>query len=162
MYDRVKKLRKALNLTQQEMADKLGISRNSLASYETGKSNMGSAVVSLICKEFHVNEKWLRTGAGRMFNKVTRDEQIAEFIGDTLSSVNDSFRRRFIAMLARLNEDEWAVLERMALDLAAQHIDAKAQEQPSGDNKKEDQANSSALAEERPQEVVDDPQSPLI
>lgn len=67
MNERMKELRKALGLTQQEFADKIGIVRGNIATYETGKSKPGDAVVSLICREFSVNEDWLRTGTGEMF-----------------------------------------------------------------------------------------------
>lgn len=67
MNERMKELRKALGLTQQEFADKIGIVRGNIATYETGKSKPGDAVVSLICREFSVNEDWLRTGNGEMF-----------------------------------------------------------------------------------------------
>lgn len=67
MNERMKELRKALGLTQQEFADKIGIVRGNIATYETGKSKPGDAVVSLICREFNVNEEWLRTGNGEMF-----------------------------------------------------------------------------------------------
>lgn len=67
MNERIKKLRKALGLTQQEFADRIGIVRGNIATYETGKSKPGDAVVSLICREFNVNEEWIRTGNGEMF-----------------------------------------------------------------------------------------------
>lgn len=67
MNERLKQLRKALNFTQQEFADRLKIKRNTVATYETGKSNPSDAAVSLICREFNVNEEWLRTGNGEMF-----------------------------------------------------------------------------------------------
>ena len=56
MKERIKTLRKELHLTQQEFADKLGVSRNNIASYETGKSNLGDSVISLIRREFNVND----------------------------------------------------------------------------------------------------------
>lgn len=67
MHDRIKKLRKALDLTQQEFADRIGIKRNTIANYETGRNDPIDSVVSLICREFNVNEKWLRFGDGEMF-----------------------------------------------------------------------------------------------
>lgn len=73
MNMRIKKLRKALGLTQQEFADKIGIVRGNIATYETGKSKPGDAVVSLICREFSVNEEWLRTGNGEMFKAAPSD-----------------------------------------------------------------------------------------
>ena len=73
MGDRLKQLRKALNLTQQEFADRIGISRGNIGAYEVGKNALSDAVVSLICKEFSVNEEWLRTGEGDMFLPVEQD-----------------------------------------------------------------------------------------
>lgn len=67
MKDRLRELRKSLNMTQKEFADKLGIPRNNVAGYETGKRSPSEAAVSLICREFNVNEEWLRTGKGTMF-----------------------------------------------------------------------------------------------
>lgn len=111
MNERLKKLRKSLDLTQQEFANRIGISRNNIASYETGKSSLGDAVISLICREFNVNEKWLRDGTGEIFIEQTRDEQIEEFIGNLLKDEDDSFKRRLVSGLAALNEDGWKLLE---------------------------------------------------
>ena len=113
MYKRIKELRKALHFTQQEFADRIGIKRNTIANYETGRNEPIDAVISLICKEFNVNERWLRTGEGEMFLQMTRDEEIAAFIGGALAKETDSFKKRFISMLARLKESDWEVLERM-------------------------------------------------
>lgn len=112
MKDRIKKIRKELDLTQQEFADKLGIKRNTVASYETGKSNLSDGAVSLICREFSVNEEWLRTGKGEMFIEQTKDEQIAAFVGSILKDEDDSFKRRLISGLAALDDNGWEVLEK--------------------------------------------------
>ena len=70
MKDRIKQLRKALELTQQEFADKIGVKRNSFANYETGRNTPIDAIIVSMCREFNVNEEWLRTGKGEMFNKM--------------------------------------------------------------------------------------------
>lgn len=67
MNERLKKLRKALDLTQQEFGDRIGIKRNTLANYEIGRNEPIDAVINLICREFNVSETWLRTGDGEMF-----------------------------------------------------------------------------------------------
>lgn len=115
MTERLKQIRKALDMTQQEFADKLGTTRDNIGGYETGRRNPSAAVVSLICREFNVNEEWLRNGEGEMFVEVPRDEQIASFIGGILKSEDDSFKKRFIAMLKALDESDWEVLEKMSL-----------------------------------------------
>lgn len=67
LNERIKKLRKGLDLTQQEFADCLGTTRNNIAGYEVGRRSPSEAVISLICKTFNVSETWLRTGEGEMF-----------------------------------------------------------------------------------------------
>ena len=67
MRERIKKLRKILKLTQQEFANRIGMKRNTVANYETGRNDPSASVISLICLEFNVNESWLRNGNGDMF-----------------------------------------------------------------------------------------------
>lgn len=83
MEARLKAVRKAVGLTQQEFADRLGIKRGAVANYEIGRNDPIDAVISLICREFGVNETWLRTGEGEMFAKAPTDivSEVAEKLG---------------------------------------------------------------------------------
>lgn len=118
MCERIKILRKTLKLTQQAFAESLGVSRDTIANVEGGRIEIKDIFILSICREFNVNENWLRTGEGEMFIELSRDEQIAEFVGRTLSTESDSFKKRFIAMLAKLDESDWETLEKIALELA--------------------------------------------
>lgn len=120
MNERLKKLRKILDMTQQEFADKVGTPRDNIGGYETGRRKPSDAVISLICKtDFsrgRVNEKWLRTGEGgdeNMFIEAPRDEQISSFVGELLKEEEDSFKKRFISMLTALDESDWESLKKM-------------------------------------------------
>jgi HTH-type transcriptional regulator/antitoxin PezA len=117
MNQRLKKLRKSLDLTQQKFADRIGVKRNTVGQWECGINPLTDQTISSICREFNVNENWLRTGKGEMFIKQTRDEQIASFVGSIQSSEDDSFKKRFISMLSSLGESEWEVLEKMVIML---------------------------------------------
>lgn len=80
MKNRIKALRKELGLTQEKFADRLRMKRNSIANYEIGRNEPIDAVISLICKEFDVNEEWLRTGKGgpdNMFKKTSKDDEFS-------------------------------------------------------------------------------------
>lgn len=118
MCERIKILRKTLKLTQQAFAESLGVSRDTIANVEGGRIEIKDIFILSICREFNVNETWLRTGEGEMFIELSRDEQIAEFVGKTLSTESESFKKRFIAMLAKLDESDWETLEKIALELA--------------------------------------------
>lgn len=73
MHERLKKLRKILDLTQQEFAERIGSKRNTVAKYETAANTPSAAVVSLICREFNVREEWLRNGEGEIFRTKPSD-----------------------------------------------------------------------------------------
>lgn len=74
MKERIRLIRRTLDLTQQEFADRIGIKRGAIANYELGRNEPVDSVVSLICREFNVSEEWLREGTGEMFLPNTSDE----------------------------------------------------------------------------------------
>lgn len=86
MKDRLKMLRKDLGLTQEKFADRLKMKRNTIATYEIGRNEPIDAVISLICKEFNVNDKWLRTGEGEMYKEP--EDEVAEAVSDLLEKDN--------------------------------------------------------------------------
>lgn len=76
MKERIKKIRKSLGLTQQQFADALGLKRNTIAQYETGRNEPIGAIAKLICKEYDINENWLYTGKGCMYSHETINSRI--------------------------------------------------------------------------------------
>lgn len=113
MHERLKELRITLNLSQQKFADKLGIARGNIGAYEVNKNSPSDAVIALICKQFNVNESWLRTGNGEMFNPISKDDEIADMISDVVKSDEKDFKRRLISALARLDDTGWENLEKL-------------------------------------------------
>ena len=67
MKNRLKELRQTLHLTQKAFAEKIGSKQNTVATYEIGRNNPSDPVIHSICREFNVNENWLRNGLGDMF-----------------------------------------------------------------------------------------------
>lgn len=112
--ERVKELRKQVNLTQQAFADRLNLKRNTVGSYEVNVVEPSDRTISDICREFNVNETWLRTGEGEMFNQITRSEKITSFLTEITEDEGDDFKRRFVEMLAELEPEDWKLLERTA------------------------------------------------
>lgn len=117
---RIRQVRKAYGLTQQAFADQLGLKQNTIATYEIEKTTPSERTILDICRVFHVNEDWLRTGQGDMLltppSGHTPDEELMGFLGD-VAGRND-FRSRLISALSRLSDEDWAVLERLARDLS--------------------------------------------
>ena len=111
MNERIRRLRKTLDMTQQEFADKLGVKRNTVGQWECGINGITDQVAISICREFNVNENWLRTGEGDMFVERTRGEQLASFFEDLQSDTTDPFKRQFILTLSALDDAEWEMLK---------------------------------------------------
>lgn len=80
MYKRIKEIRKALGLTQEEFAARIGVKRGAIANYEIGRNEPVDAVVSLICREYSVSETWLRSGSGEMFTYAEKNDRLAEIV----------------------------------------------------------------------------------
>ena len=111
--DRIKKLRKQLDMTQDDFSKKLGLARNSIASYETGRREPTNAIIVSICREFGINEIWLRTGEGgddNMFTKVSDDDRFSLNLGK-LSTTENEFIRNGINLLAETDPEKLKILE---------------------------------------------------
>lgn len=118
MKDRIKLLRKTLDLTQQEFADKIGLKRNSVASYEIGKNYPMDTVIKSICREFNVNEEWLRTGEGEIFEKLTEQQKILKYTGLLLKDKDSAIAnaiQTLIVTYEQLDDASKATLEKIAL-----------------------------------------------
>lgn len=115
MKERIKMLRKALDLTQQKFAERLGVKRNTVGQWECGINALTDQVITSICREFNVNEEWLRNGTGEMI-KSDRDTAIVRLENLLASEPDDSFKHHFINKLADLSPGEWNSLEK-AIDI---------------------------------------------
>lgn len=68
MNERIKMIRKALNMTQEQLAQRLGIGKAALSMIETGKTGLSSRNRNILIQELNVNPEWLESGKGEMFN----------------------------------------------------------------------------------------------
>lgn len=123
LKERLKKIRKTLDITQQEFADRIGIKRNSYANYEIGRNIPIDAIILSICREFNVNEDWLRTGAGgdeNMFVKLSEDEELAMYTQMLLDSTDDvvaDMIKETIVIYEKLDNDSKQALKNVARKL---------------------------------------------
>ena len=68
MNERVKLIRKQLGMTQEQLAQRLGIGKAALSMIETGKAGLSARNRNILVQELNVNPDWLETGKGNMFN----------------------------------------------------------------------------------------------
>ena len=120
MNDRIKELRKALGLSQEDFAKKLGLkSRGKIANIEFGKIEVDNDFASLICKQFNVNEKWLRTGEGNMFLPAINEE--ADYVSELLEDVENPLYDLIKAIMKtylEADEKQKQVIKSFAKDLS--------------------------------------------
>lgn len=90
MNERVRKLRKELGLTLEKFGERLGVKKNTVSQWENGTNDISDHVFKSICREFDVNEEWLRDGTGEMFR--VHDDETAALVCNFLSDAeNDEF-----------------------------------------------------------------------
>lgn len=85
MNNRIRILRKTLNLSQKEFAEKIGLKQNAISYLEKNGSTITEQNIKIICSEFNVNEKWIRTGSGKMFLESQKKQKEFFDIFDELS-----------------------------------------------------------------------------
>ena len=112
LNERINAIIREKGMTKTAFADRINVSQAFVSQICSGASQPSERTIADICREFNVNEEWLRTGKGEMFIEQTKDEQIAAFVGSILKDEDDSFKRRLISGLAALDDNGWEVLEK--------------------------------------------------
>ncbi|MBS5046741.1 MAG: helix-turn-helix transcriptional regulator [Firmicutes bacterium] len=120
MNERIKLLRKALELNQTDFGARIGVKQGTVAAYESGARVPLDSVIVSICREFGVSESWLRSGEGEMFLQLSREEEITKFCMSIIRDPDSEFQRQFVSVLARLEPPQWQLLSDMADKLLAQ------------------------------------------
>ena len=101
-HERIKEIRKAVGLTQSKFADSIAISLSYLAEIEYGNKPISDRIIKLISAEFNVNDQWLRTGEGSMFNEDI-DVEISKLIS-MFKSLNQPFKECALNQMRELTK----------------------------------------------------------
>lgn len=124
--ERIREIRKANGLTMDAFAKRIGISGGAVSLIESGKTETPSnQTIVIICREFGVNEIWLRTGEGEMFQAMTEDEELAAYLGDIMHDEPESFRRRFTLEMKNWTPEVWQMLGEICKRLATEKPDTE-------------------------------------
>lgn len=126
MNERIKAVRLALGISQEEFGKRLGVTRGAITNIELNKVEPKPLFVDLICREFNVNEDWLKNGAEPMFLQRSRNEELSAFFDDLLNGEPD-FKHRLISVMSRLSVDQWQMLA----DMANMLVEEMQKEKPS-------------------------------
>ncbi len=107
--ERVRQVRKTLNLTLEKFGAKLGVGKNAISRIETSKSNLTDQMFLSIIREYNVNPDWLRNGTGPMFlDSPNRDD----FLTAAAGLSDDPLVISFLVEYAKLRPDERAVIQK--------------------------------------------------
>lgn len=110
MNARISDIRKCSGLSQQEFADKIGLTKNYVSLLETGGRIPSDRTISDICREFNVNEQWLRTGQGNMFLPKTRAQEIGEIVRNAATRDPEESVKFFTELLGDMTDAEIAIM----------------------------------------------------
>lgn len=104
MNERIKILRKTLGLTLEKFGEHVGVTKASISKIENSRNNMSEQMFKSICREFQVNEEWLRNGTGEIFIK-TDKERMYDIVNKMLSGDNNSLKNAILAIASLSQED---------------------------------------------------------
>ena len=118
MNERIKELRKHLGLTLEAFGKRLGVTRSAIGHLERGERTLTDQMFLSICREFNVNENWLRTGDGEMFS-LEEDEEaayVSELLYDTKNPLYDLIKS-IMKTYSQSGEKEKEIIKNFAKNL---------------------------------------------
>lgn len=133
--ERISELRKAVAknegkkrpLTMDEFGERVGVQRSWVSKVEKGQRHLTNQMISAICNVYGVREEWLRDGTGEIFVQKSAEEELNALADKIMADTPESFRRRFVSMLAKLTDEQWQVLSDMEDMLLATKDNQNAQ-----------------------------------
>lgn len=116
--ERVKLIRKDLNLTMEKFGQRLGITKVAISLIESGKNSLTEQNIKSICREFNVDYMWLTTGEGEMFTE--SDDNLIETIDRIMIGENE-FHKKILKFVAQMDDEDLVALEHL-IDHASEFI----------------------------------------
>ena len=95
MNARIKELRKSLGLTMEKFGERRGVTKMTISRIESGVNNITEQMIKSICREFNVNEEWLRAGEGEMFKPMDSETELHAMVDRVLGSKNEHIKTLF-------------------------------------------------------------------
>lgn len=127
--ERVKEVRKYLGLTLEKFGQPLGLKKSGLSLIENGINNVSEQLIKSICREYSVDENWLRTGNGdKMFMlELDEDAMLVESLLNDVDNPVYELIKKFMKLYSSLDKTERAVLQKLALGLLEEQNSKKSE-----------------------------------
>ena len=104
--NRIKQIRKHFNLNQEDFGKRIGAKQSTVTAYECGNRVPMDVTITSICREFGVNEEWLRTGNGEMFLPKSRGQEIGEIVKAAAQHDPETAAKFFSSLLEEMSDAE--------------------------------------------------------
>lgn len=127
--ERIKEVRKYLGLTLEKFGQPLGLKKSGLSLIENGINNVSEQLIKSICREYSVDENWLRTGNGdKMFSlELDEDAMLVESLLNDVDNPVYELIKKFMKLYSSLDKTERAVLQKLALGLLEEQNNKKSE-----------------------------------
>lgn len=126
MNERIRELRLSLHLTLDKFGERIGVKKAAVSRWENG-DNIAERMILSICREFNVNEEWLRTGKGDMYKLI--EDEVSAAASDITDS-DDDFIKDFIVIYRSLSPSSKYALQELIMGI---HTRMKAREEKEGE-----------------------------
>ena len=127
MKDRIASIVKESGLTKAKFAEKINVSAAFVTMMCSGASSPSDRTIADICREFRINETWLRTGEGPMRVEINQHDRLERFFDDVLTGAPDA-RSDLLAAMAKLPPEFWEMLANCAREIVS-NLDTKKERQ---------------------------------
>lgn len=115
MNERLKELRKSLGLTMEEFGKRLGVTKAAISRLENGDRNVTEQMIVSICREFNINEEWLRNGTEPMY--LPKSAKLSSYVSEIVTG-NDDFIKDLIEVYMELDQTSKDALKKIANNMA--------------------------------------------
>ncbi|GFH93341.1 hypothetical protein IMSAGC002_04617 [Lachnospiraceae bacterium] len=118
--ERVREIRKKLGFTLEKFGERIGIKKAAMSAIETGKNSLTDANIKAICREFNINEEWLRTGSGEM--RIPVEDEAAAAVSDLVEKSNPLYDiiKGIMVAYQKLDGPSREVIDQFILDAVSQ------------------------------------------
>lgn len=104
-HERIKKVRKAFNLTMEQFGERIGVAKSTISNIEKGNRNATDHMIKSICREYNVNEDWLRTGSGGEDNMFIPDDALKYIKMGKAARTPNEFREFLVQIMESLPDE---------------------------------------------------------
>lgn len=117
--ERVKLVRKELRLTLDKFGERIGLKKSSLSQVENNINSLSDQACKSICREFNVNEEWLRYGTGEMFEEMLPEDEYAAAAAEVAK--DDPMMQQFLITYIKQSEAGREAIRKFVMDLVEQY-----------------------------------------